>query len=339
MKSKRLLTIFVTFLVIVSNHLVFAVEKDSSANATTMASEQQERFTALEYLQHMQKAYKELNYELIYLNSLQHQIDPKQLIHGVIDNQEIAYFRYLNGAMRESLHFAGKTSYFEQGAQAYSLLSARNHSVFANIAHFDFEKGKSSYEYIVLGKGRIAGKKSIAIRMSSKDEYRYSYVIWLDVDSYLPLRVDTLNRANIVLEQVMVVSLYLTENVNPWLEKLSKQPLPELLHIVQFAQQEEAQWKVNWLPIGFEVIKSDKHKLVLYKNEPVSYIMLNDGIADVSIYIAAKKIPLEEKQKVVQHGATLVYTQQKEAIEVNVVGDIPVVTAKRLVESVSKVDE
>jgi sigma-E factor negative regulatory protein RseB len=338
MKSKRLFIIFFTFICVVSSHLAFAAENNSANNDSAVSSEKQRPSTALEYLQFMQNSYKGLNYELIYLNSLQNQVYPKQLIHGVINNQEIAYFRYLNGAMRESLHFAGKTSYFEQGSQAYSLLSTRNRSVFANIANFDLVKGKSSYEYIILGKGRIAGKQSIAIRMSSKDEYRYSYIIWLDVDSYLPLRLDTLNRANLILAQIMVVSLHLTETVNPWLEKLSKQQLPQLLHLSQVAQQQATKWRVDWLPVGFKVIKSDQHKLVLYKNEPVSYIMLNDGIVDVSIYIAAKKIPLEEKQKVVQHGATMVYTQQKGAIEVNVVGDIPVVTAKRLVESVSKVD-
>jgi sigma-E factor negative regulatory protein RseB len=336
MKSKRLFTIIFALLSLVGNSLTFAAEKNSSANVNAVANEQQRTLTALDYLQLMQESYKELNYELIYLNSLEKQVDPKQLIHGVINNQEIAYFRYLNGAIRESLHFAGKISYFEQGAQAYSLLSTRNRSVFANIANFDLAKGKSSYEYIILGKGRIAGRQSIAIRMSSKDEYRYSYIIWLDVASYLPLRMDTLNKSNLILEQAMVVSLHVTEKVNPWLEKLSKQQLPQLLHLPQAAPQSATKWKLNWLPTGFKVIKSDQHKLTMYKNEPVSYIMLNDGIVDVSIYIAAKKIPLEEKQEVVQQGATMVYTQQKKLIEVNVVGDIPVVTAKKLVESVAK---
>jgi sigma-E factor negative regulatory protein RseB len=76
----------------------------------------------------------------------------------------------------------------------------------------------------------------------------------------------------------------------------------------------------------------------MYKNEPVSYIMLNDGIVSVSIYISAKKITLDEQQKIIQRGATVLYTSQKGDVEVNIVGDIPVVTAKRLIESVAKVD-
>ena len=328
----------VATLLILSSHLVFAIEGDSSVNFSEVNVEKKEVLTAIEYLQLMQKSYKELNYDLLYLNSLQNQVDPKQLIHGVIDKQEIAYFRYLNGAMRESLQFSGKISYFEQGTQAYSLQSTHNRSVFANIANFDFVDGQNSYEYIILGKGRIAGKQTIAIRMVSKDEYRYSYIVWLDINSYLPLRLDTLNKSNLILDQVMVVSLHITETVNPWLEKLSQKQLPQLLHLPQPSQQQASQWKVNWLPTGFKVVKNDQHKLVMYENEPVSYIMLNDGIVGVSIYISTKKIALNERQKIIQRGATVLYTYQKDDIEVNVVGDIPVVTAKRLIESVAKVD-
>ena len=186
MKLKLLFTALVTTLFIVSSNLAFAVEADAPVNISETNIENKEVLTAIEYLQFMQKSYKELNYELLYLNSLENQIEPKQLIHGVINNQEIAYFRYLNGAMRESLQFAGKISYFEQGLQAYSLQSTHDRSVFANIANFDFVNGQDSYEYIILGKGRIAGKETIAIRMISKDEYRYSYIIWLYVNSYLP---------------------------------------------------------------------------------------------------------------------------------------------------------
>lgn len=326
-----------TFYYFASGYVVFAAETENSNKVDI--EEKQPVLSAVEYLQRMQTSYKKLNYELIYLNSLQNQVDPKQLIHGVVNTQEIAYFRYLNGAMRESLQFDGKISYFEQGMQAYSLESTHDRSVFANIANFDFIKGKNSYEYIILGKGRIAGKKAIAVRMVSKDEYRYSYIIWLDVDSYLPLRLDTLNKSNLILDQVMVVSLHITDSINPWLLKLTQQELPQLVHLPEPSHQGASKWKVNWLPTGFKVVKDDQHKLVMYENEPVSYIMLNDGIVSLSIYISTKKISLENKQKIIQRGSTVLYTYQKGDVELNVVGDIPVATAKRLIESVTKVDE
>jgi sigma-E factor negative regulatory protein RseB len=300
--------------------------------------EKRDTRTAIEYLQLMQIAYKNLNYEILYLNNLKNAVEPKKLLHGVLGEEEIVYFCYLNGAMRESLQYLGKISYFEQGSQPYTLQSARNQSVFANIANFDYEKGVESYDYIILGKGRIAGKTAIAIRMLSKDQYRYSYIVWVDLESHLPLRLDTINNLNIIVEQIMVVSLKVSKEINPWLESLSNQKLPELFHLPQTSDVQSSLWKVEWLPAGFKVVKDDQHQLVMYENEPVSYIMLTDGIVSVSIYISAQKMALDETQKIIQRGATLLYTYQKNNFEMNVIGEIPVSTAKRLVESISMME-
>ena len=329
----------VYFLTLVTGLLAFIASAAFAVQSTQTvetSKAKKEGLTAIAYLQHMQIAYKNLNYEILYLNNLKNTVEPKQLIHGVIDQQEIAYFRYLNGAMRESLQYLGKISYFEQGSQAYTLQSTQSQSVFANITNFDYDKGLASYEYMILGKGRIAGKTAMAVRMISKDQYRYSYIIWIDIDSYLPLRLDTLNNENIILEQIMVVSLQVSEQINPWLESLSHQQLPELIHLPKPENLQASLWKVAWLPSGFKVVKNDQHKLVMYQNEPVSYIMLNDGIVSVSIYISATKTALDDKeQKIIQRGATVLYTYQKNNVEINVIGEIPVATAKRLIESIS----
>ncbi|MFT6927229.1 MAG: sigma-E factor negative regulatory protein RseB [Psychromonas sp.] len=325
----------ITCVLILMASAAFSVQATEASNDQT---EKKDELTAIEYLQLMQKSYKNLNYEILYLNNLKNTVEPKQLLHGVINQEEIVYFRYLNGAMRESLQYLQKISYFEQGSQPYTLQSTRNQSVFANIANFDYDQGLVSYEYIILGKGRIAGKTAMAIRMISKDQYRYSYIVWIDLDTHLPLRLDTINNENIILDQIMVVSLKVSEQLNPWLESLSNQKLPELFHLTQSSNLQASLWKVDWLPAGFKVVKDDQHKLVMYENEPVSYIMLNDGIVSVSIYISTKKTTSEQQQNIIQRGATVLYTDQKDNFEINVIGEIPVATAKRLIESISMVE-
>ncbi|WP_022940561.1 MucB/RseB C-terminal domain-containing protein [Psychromonas hadalis] len=334
MKKPSLFTALVATLLLFLTPLSLAIELDGKE---PVSIEQKEQYTAIEYLQLMQQAYQQKNYELLYLSSLQSQLEPMQLIHGVVADQQITYFRYLNGAIRESLQFNGNISYFEQGTPAYTLKSHQNRSVFANVANFDYEKGKDNYEYVILGKGRIAGKQSIAIRMISKDKYRHSYVVWCDLKSNLPLRLDTLNQSNSVLEQVMVISLNVSDDINPWLKKLTQQTLPDIVHIPQLTTDNSSQWQPNWLPNGFDIIKDDQHKLVMHENEPVSYILLNDGIVNVSIYISTKKIALDKNQKLIRRGATVLYTEQRGNIEINVVGDIPAITAQRLVKSMSLV--
>ena len=337
MNRHSLFSTMVASVLLLFTQLGMAIEADGK-NVRLSSNEVTQQPSAIEHLQRMQQSYKNKNYELLYLSSLQQQLEPMQLIHGIVDGQEVSYFRYLNGAIRESIQFAGKISYFEQGKPAYTLQSSYNPSVFSNIARFDYEKGKQSYDYVILGKGRIAGKQSIAIRMISKDEYRYSYVIWCDLQSALPLRLDTLNPENVILEQIMVVSLNVSEETNPWLAKLTENKLPDLVHIPQSTTGNSSKWKTTWLPDGFSVVKDDQHQLVMHENEPVSYIMLDDGLVNVSIYISEQKIALKEKQKLIRRGPTVLYSEQRGDVEINIVGDIPVITAKRLVESIKLVN-
>lgn len=338
MNRHSLFNTIVAGLLLLFTQLSIATEVDVN-NKELLSAEEKVQPSAIQYLQLMQQAYLNKNYEILYLSSLQNQLEPMQLIHGIVDGEAISYFRYLNGVIRESLQYSGKISYFEQGRPSYTLKSRHNQSVFSSVANFDLEQGNESYDYVILGKGRIAGKTSIAIRMISKDEYRYSYVIWCDLESYLPLRLDTLNQSNVILEQIMVVSLSISKDINPWLAQLTKNTLPELLHLPQSTTDNSSQWKTTWLPAGFSVVRDDQHKLVMHENEPVSYIMLDDGISNVSIYISEKKAKLDEKQKLIRRGATVLYTQQRGEIEINVVGDIPVATAQRLVESMVLVSD
>lgn len=338
MNRHPLLRLIVVTSLLLFSQLGMAIEANSNTKVL-LENKESSSLSAIDHLKNMQTAYAQKNYEILYLSSLQQQLEPMQLIHGNLDEQEVSYFRYLNGVIRESLQYAGKISYFEQGKPAYTLQSHHNRSVFANIAQFDYEQGKQSYDYVILGKGRIAGKQAIAIRMISKDEYRYSYVIWCDLESSLPLRLDTLSQSNIVLEQIMVVSLNVSDEINPWLFKLTQKSLPEMVHIPESTTDNSSKWKVTWLPTGFTVVKDDQHKLMMQENTPVSYILLDDGITNASIYISEKQLILDEKQKLIRRGATVLYTEQRGEVEINVVGDIPLATAKRLVESVVLVND
>ncbi|AGH80028.1 sigma E regulatory protein MucB/RseB [Psychromonas sp. CNPT3] len=315
--------LFLTTSVFAQGNVEPVVAKDKKSKAKT----------AIVYLQQMQQAYADKNYEILYFTNVQNKVESMQLLHGVIDGEELAYVRYLNGAIRETLQSSKQISYFEQGRQPYTLEARIDKSVFAQIAHFNYQAGLDSYDYIIVGKGRIAGKRALAIRLLSKDPYRYSYVIWLDIETSLPLRLDTLSSSNLILEQAQVVSLYVTEDVNPWLIKVSQQRLPQLVHIN--VTQKKSLWKLNWLPPGFKVLKCDRHKLSSNESAFISYIMLSDGIVRISVYISPIK-EFMDKEKIIQHGAMLIYSSQQGAVEMTVIGEIPIASAQRIVKSMSR---
>ena len=298
----------------------------------------EKKISAIELLKMMKVASKEKNYEMLYFSSQQGISQPLQLIHGRINNKEVRYLNFLNGPIRETLQFDGNISYFEQGKSFYTLKTKHDLSVFSKIANYNFQTNSLYYDYLVLGKGRIAGKQVLAIKINAKDQYRYSYVIWIDTASHLPLRFDVLNKNNLILEQEMVASLYVTDTVNPWLKKLidKKITIPKAIEVPNQQSSTASKWQLNWMPPGFHLVKSNRHKLKATDQDLVSYIMISNGIATASIYVSHPNIPFDKSKSLIYKGALILYSAKKGRGEINVVGNIPKETAIKLANSLVK---
>ncbi|HIP76105.1 MAG TPA: transcriptional regulator [Psychromonas hadalis] len=298
-------------------------------------SDETPKKSPLDLLMAMQQAYQHKNYELIYIDTHQEQLEPKQLLHGVFDGKEARYFRLLNGLMHESLQFDGKTSYFRQGGDSYSLEAEHDLSVFSNVAYFDFSAGQNFYDYKVVGSDRIAGKQAITIKMTATDNKRYHYLIWLDLKSDLPLKLETLDQKNRVLEQTMVISLVVSKQPNPWLAKVVTKKLPETTVISRINSQKKSQWKLNAIPAGFRVIKEDQHKVSAQDKQDSTYILLSDDLTSVSIYISSLKASM--KAKTLQRGALTVYSGKRKGAEVTVIGNVSREMAVALADSIEEI--
>lgn len=294
--------------------------------------------SALAYLKKMQTAYAQLNYKLLYVNSAQQPLQPQWFENTTFNNQRISYRNFINGPVREILQIDGRADYYEQGHYLYSLSGQREQSVFASVANFDLETGQDFYEYILLGKDRVADREAITVRMQSRDQYRYSYLLWLDSESFLPLRLDIIDQNNELLAQVLVVTLQLQDATNQKLVELSQQQIPNVAPETSSKELEAVRWQVDWLPDGFKMIKGDQHKLVQHDTDPVSYIMLSDGMVSISVYISSKQTINEDQRSVIHRAGTLLYTMQQGNIEVTIIGEVPLLTAEKIAASIKAIE-
>lgn len=314
-----------------------ALAEDVKAEITEQSSDINQA-SAFSYLYKMQTAYTQLNYKMLYINTAQQPIEPMWLESGNKQDKRIIYRSFLNGPVRETLQSRGKVDYYEQGHYLYSLPSQREQSAFANIAHFDLKKGQQHYQYIVLGKGRIAERQAITIKMQSMDQYRYSYLVWLDAITYLPLRVDMVTKDNDILAQTLVLSVVVNEQIKDELIELAKQQADSLSVEQKQLETDTAHWHIGWLPEGFKLVKGDRHKLILHDTDPISYMMLSDGLVSVSVYISSKPTINEDQRSIIQRQGTLLYTMQQGIIEITIIGEIPLQTAEKIAASIQAVE-
>jgi sigma-E factor negative regulatory protein RseB len=287
-------------------------------------------------LQQMQSASTQQNFELSMVKARQGRIEPLRISHAIIDGKEVAHLSYLDGKAVEYLQRQNEFTFFENTHEPYTLKGGRFPGIWSTLVSMPLARVLGSYDLVVAGRSRVAGRVSQVIRMVPKEADKYGFVLWLDEESHLLLRADMIDKEGNLVEQVLGVDLDLMTVPSPWLVTLASSKLPQALALEDAypAPQQTLSWQITWLPEGFKVLSQDKHQLVT-TSTPVDYMMLSDGLVDLSVYVVRVDPKQAVRQQLIRQGATsLVSFVNDVGVEITVVGEVPADTAKRIAESV-----
>ncbi|MGL4715381.1 MAG: MucB/RseB C-terminal domain-containing protein [Aeromonas sp.] len=301
---------------------------------TTKASADDKSAEAL--LQQMQSAVQQQSFELSMVKARQGRLEPIRISHGVINGKEVAHLSYLDGKAIEYLQRHDEYTFFENSHEPYTLKNARFPGIWSTLVAMPLAQVLKSYDPVLAGRSRVAGMVAQVVRLVPKEADRYGFVLWIDEQSKLLLRIDMVEREGNLVEQVLGVDLELQRSTAPWLMALanSEQPSPLALEDAYPAPQQVLNWHISWLPDGFKVQSQDRHQLVT-TNMPVDYMMFSDGLVDISVYVSRVDPKQVVRQQLIRQGATSLVSYVNDAgVEITVVGEVPAETAKRIAESV-----
>ena len=311
------------------------VVKSNAVNNIAAAPSQ---LSADALLDNMKTAFKQLNYDLSYVEIERGRITPMRYSHGMIDDVSVGHLLSLNGNPREYLRRGDITSFFEAEQPGYSLSSTAIPGLLFNLMATELTLDDSLYQAIYVGgKSRVTGRLSQVVRVVPNDKYRFGYLIWIDVTSNLPLRIDMIKDSGEVVFQVMAISLYQFPDVTPWLEQLNSVKLPPVLSAVQtqalLPEPIKSEWKAAWMPDGFKQIVSNKHQIVGI-GQTIDYMQFSDGLVDISIYVNTDAKAGSLSQGLGVSGQISLQSKITDDIEIVVVGEVPSMTAKKIADSV-----
>lgn len=263
-------------------------------------------------------------------------MEPYRWVHAKQGETELEHLSLLNGAGLEMIRVNDQVTYFEPQSEPYSLKTDSIAGPIPEVLFKDIQRLSEHYDFVLGGKGRIAGRAAQLVRIESKDEHKYNYWIWLDMESALLLKAAYVNHQGEALEQLQLTHISVTEQPAPMLlEVLNRNfptPLPE--NELEGVDNSSTNWKISWLPAGFELLKSDRHKLDL-NNELTDYYLYSDGFVEVSVFIQ-RPLPGKRLSGALTSGATTVYVHNGGNFDVSVVGNVPSLTAKAIAESVTR---
>lgn len=282
-------------------------------------------------LQQMEQASQSLSYELAYINVSRLGIESLRYRHAVIDNKTYAQLLQMDGPRREIIQRGSEISYFEPGLEPFTMAGDHIVDSLPALVYADFEHLASSYDFVSVGRTRIADQLCEVIRIVSRDGTRYGYVVWLDNETKLPLRVDLLDRDGETLEQYRVISFAVDQGVSKLMQGLETAKLPPSLS-VPAGNQATFNWKAGWLPAGMKEVAQSRRQIPSM-NRPVESRLYSDGLFSFSV-----NITLADKNstsQLLRTGRRTVQTEVRNNAEITVVGELPPATAKRIADSIT----
>lgn len=194
----------------------------------------------------------------------------------------------------------------------------------------------SVYQPSVLASDRVAGRPCDVIEFTPKDGYRFAYRFWIDRESGLLLRAQTLSAAHRVLEQMAFSELKAglrgdaqradivarIADTSGW--KTVRSPVSQV-------DLEAEGWQFNPVPAGFAKVRELRRPMAARDPRappvPVDQAVFSDGFSTVSIFIE----PVNNSERSAgegENGATHVLVERQGDDWITLLGEVPALTLR-----------
>ncbi|MFT8258573.1 MAG: MucB/RseB C-terminal domain-containing protein [Candidatus Symbiodolus clandestinus] len=292
--------------------------------------------TAEQLLQQMVSASRSSHYELFFL--LPHDDEPVTLLryrHAMINQQSIEQLTALEGPSCE-ISWCGKQLISCQGQylpETVNTTLTLMRSRLPRVMRANPSRLYRYYEVIQLSNERVADRQCYVIRLNPRDPHRYGYQLWIDCRTKLLMRSASLINHDKPSEQFHVVALSQGKRIAQTLSTVvagrcltvPKQKIAPTAAVFD--------WKPGWLPPGFEQVLVDQDCSSI-SQASVTMQLYSDGVLSIAVYVHAVMSTLPSDPLLLQKKQCTVYSETRLGREITVIGEIPISSARHIVQKV-----
>ncbi len=303
----------------------------------TQASDHTERDVQL-WLDKMSHAIDTLNYEGTFVFVHGGKIETMRIIHGVGEGGVRERLVSLNGEPREVIRDQNLLTCIWPASRFVVVETSRTrHGVPAAIPA-DTRRLERYYHMALGAVDRVAGRDCRILRFEPKDSYRYGYRLCIDEQTGLLLKSEILDERDRPIEQVIFTSIKVLERIPDRRFQASMDARDFTWYRADrdqkaSASQPDAAWQVGELPPGFDIAANLTHPMAI-SERPVQHIVLSDGLASVSVFIAKPSGDKDLFEGESQQGSMHAYARRLAGHQITVVGEVPRRTVEMIGSSV-----
>ena len=193
----------------------------------------------------------------------------------------------------------------------------------------------SYYQLTTFPKGSVAGRQTQVVSIRARDEYRYGYLLWLDREHGLPLKIQVRDDTGTVIESILFTDISVLDSIPEFAVAPSlnvegytwKRPAQVAVEAMR-----DENWEATRLPNGFWRLDS-RQVLLAGSKYPVRHLVYTDGLATVSVFIAHPKSDADMPEGFSRFGSTNAYSLKIDGRLATAIGEVPARTVQGIATS------
>ena len=294
---------------------------------------------ALGWLQRAASSPRAVNYAGTYVHTNGDRTATVRITHLNVNGEEHERVEPLDGSPLDIVRKNDEMFCYFPDAKTVRLDTRVTPRFFPSILRAAPEAIAASYN-VSLGKTeRILGYECQWVRLQPKDNLRFEQRVCSEATTGLVLRAKTFNEQRQVIEQYTFTDLKLGHQVGRGQDVRSafearvrqwrndKQPREE-------ARSADTGWAVS-APAGFQKV-TELRRTMPGRPQPVSQIILTDGLASVSVFVEPNAAPGRTIEASSEDGTTTFFSRPMGEHLVTVLGEVPLATAQQVGRSVTR---
>lgn len=290
---------------------------------------------ALAWLKAMEFAKHQSDYSGIFAYDDGKQISKTKVIHIVTADGEYEKHTSLDGSKKEIVLHHGM-SWWYGNHQNQQISSPKKFGRVFMLRPEQLDALHKNYQMHTTGTQIVAGLECQVLVFKPNDNIRYTQKLWVHSDSGLLLKTVTLDDKNHIVDQYAFTSVKIGGDIDRSWAPLPQQEKSFSLKPAENTLSERAfksGWVVDTPPTGFKKIKEVK-RVMTGKHAPVTHIVYSDGLSNISVFIEPNDRDDDDNENLMDRGALHLYHKVVNDHLLTVVGEVPVRTVIKVLDSI-----
>ena len=291
-----------------------------------------------EWLMKINKAAAETNFSGTFVYLHDGKIEAMEVARRIDDGLMQERLYSLNGEPREVIRGMDKVWCYipDQNVVVHDYRQA-SQSGFPRILPGDIDQLRKHYRFSEGKVQRIANRMAQQISVVPKDNFRYGYGLWADVDTGLLLRSDLVDADGNIIEQYLFVEVQIGGEISD--QQLAPVSSTEELQLFGnntplSAPATSSEWIIEKLPDGYTLSKHILRMSPMDSGE-VEHMVFTDGLSTVSVFIKKAHAGQSDMSGLSRMGAVHAYRKTVGNHRITVMGEVPADTVEYLATGVA----